>query len=46
MKNLLKEKLRKGENAVGTFIELGHPDVAEILSHIGLDWLLIDGSAP
>ena len=43
MKNLLKEKLRKGGNAVGTFIELGHPDVAEILSHSGFDWLLIDG---
>ncbi len=43
MKNLLKEKLRKGENAVGTFVELGHPDVTNILSHAGLDWLLIDG---
>ena len=43
LKNLLKEKLRKGENAVGTFIELGHPDVTEILSHSGFDWLLIDG---
>jgi 4-hydroxy-2-oxoheptanedioate aldolase len=43
MKNLLKEKLTKGENAVGTFIEMGHPDVTNILSHAGFDWLLIDG---
>ena len=43
MKNLLKEKLSKGENAVGTFVEMGHPDVTNILSHAGLDWLLIDG---
>ncbi len=43
MKNLLKEKLARGENAVGTFVEMGHPDVADILSHSGFDWLLIDG---
>lgn len=43
MKNLLKEKLQRGENAVGTFVELGHPDVVDILSHEGFDWLLIDG---
>jgi len=43
MKNLLKEKIRRGENCVGTFIELGHPDVTEILSRQGFDWLLIDG---
>ncbi|MBN2335426.1 4-hydroxy-2-oxo-heptane-1,7-dioate aldolase [Candidatus Bathyarchaeota archaeon] len=43
MKNLLKEKLARGESAVGTFIEMGHPDITEILSHAGFDWLLIDG---
>ncbi|MCW4048375.1 MAG: aldolase/citrate lyase family protein [Candidatus Bathyarchaeota archaeon] len=43
MKNLLKEKIRNGVNCVGTFIELGHPDVTEILSHQGFDYLLIDG---
>ncbi|MCK4317946.1 hypothetical protein KAW53_04200 [Candidatus Bathyarchaeota archaeon] len=43
MKNLLKEKIRRGENCVGTFVELGHPDVTEILSRQGFDWLLIDG---
>jgi 2-keto-3-deoxy-L-rhamnonate aldolase RhmA len=43
LKNILKEKLRNGENAVGTFVELGHPDITDILSHTGFDWLLIDG---
>jgi len=43
LKNIVKEKLQRGENAVGTFIEMGHPDVANLLSHAGFDWLLIDG---
>ena len=43
MKNLLKEKLQKGEAVIGTFICLGHPDVTERLSRLGFDWLLIDG---
>jgi 2-keto-3-deoxy-L-rhamnonate aldolase RhmA len=43
LKNLLKEKLRKGEPVVGTFVGLGHPDVTERLSRMGFDWLLIDG---
>ncbi len=43
MKNLLKDKLQKGEAVIGTFISLGHPDVTEVLSRMGFDWLLIDG---
>ena len=43
MKNLLKEKLQKKEAVIGTFISLGHPDVTEVLSGMGFDWLLIDG---
>ncbi len=43
MKNLLKEKLEKGQSVIGTFGSLGHPDVTEVLSRIGFDWLLIDG---
>lgn len=42
MKNSLKEKLKKGEAVVGTFIEIGHPDVTEWLSRLGFDWLLLD----
>ncbi len=43
MKNLLKEKLRRGEDVIGTFVTLPHPDVTEVLSRMGFDWLLIDG---
>ncbi len=43
MKNLLKEKLKQGQPVIGTFVSLGHPDVTEVLSRLGFDWLLIDG---
>jgi len=43
MKNPLKEKLQRGEVAIGTFVALGHPDVTERLSMMGFDWLLLDG---
>ncbi len=43
MKNLLKEKLKKGEFVVGTFVALAHPDVTERLSRLGFDWIVIDG---
>jgi len=42
MKNILKEKLERGEDVIGTFVTLPHPDVTEVLSRIGFDWLLID----
>jgi 2-keto-3-deoxy-L-rhamnonate aldolase RhmA len=42
LKNPLKEKLRRGEAVIGTFVEIGHPDVAEWLSRVGFDWLLLD----
>ncbi|MDI7259374.1 MAG: HpcH/HpaI aldolase/citrate lyase family protein [Thermodesulfobacteriota bacterium] len=43
MKNPLKETLRTGKAAIGTFVQIGHPDVTEMLSHAGFDWLLLDG---
>ena len=42
MKNQLKEKLNRGEAVIGTFVSIGHPDVAEWLSRLGFDWLLLD----
>lgn len=42
MRNRLKERLRRGEAVIGTFVGLGHPDVAEWLSRLGFDWLLLD----
>ncbi len=43
MKNLLKEKLQKGQVPIGTFVALGHPDVTERLSRLGFDFLILDG---
>jgi 2-dehydro-3-deoxyglucarate aldolase len=43
LKNTLKTKLQKGERVIGTFVGLGHPDVTEILSRLGFDWILLDG---
>jgi 4-hydroxy-2-oxoheptanedioate aldolase len=43
LKNVLKEKLMREEAVVGCFVSLGHPDVTEVLSRIGFDWILIDG---
>jgi len=42
LKNPLKEKLKKGDTVIGTFVGLGHPDVSEWLSRLGFDWLLLD----
>ncbi len=42
MKNPLKEKLMRGEAVIGTFAQIGHPDITEWLSKMGFDWLLLD----
>jgi len=42
MKNPLKEKLKEGRVTLGVFVQIGHPDVTEMLSHVGFDWLLLD----
>jgi len=42
MRNPVKEKLQKGEVALGTFVWIAHPDVTERLSMAGFDWLLLD----
>ena len=35
MKNLLKERLQKGQSVIEVFVGLGHPDVTERLSRLG-----------
>ncbi|HZP96451.1 MAG TPA: aldolase/citrate lyase family protein [Candidatus Limnocylindria bacterium] len=40
--NRVKQLLRAGEPALGTFMALGSPLGAEQLAHAGFDWLLID----
>ena len=42
MKNTLKERLTAGESVTGAFVEMAHPDITEILSRLGFDWLLLD----
>ena len=41
-KNIVKEKLRRGEPSIGTWVSTGDPLVAEILAHAGFDWLAVD----
>jgi 2-keto-3-deoxy-L-rhamnonate aldolase RhmA len=38
----LRNRLKQGELVLGTILSLNSPDVAEILSGIGFDWLFID----
>ena len=38
----LKERLRKKEVTIGSWITLGHPSVAEIMAKAGFDWLTVD----
>lgn len=42
MKNKLKEMLKQGQVALGTWITTASPDIAEILANIGFDWLIFD----
>ena len=42
MKSSLKQKLRKHELAIGSWITIGHPTVAELMARSGFDWLAID----
>ncbi len=42
MKNLLKEKVKAGKPVIGTFVEIGHPDITEWLSRMAFDWILLD----
>ncbi len=41
-KNLLKEKIKKGESALGTFVKLTDPSVIEILAIAGFDFFVVD----
>ncbi len=38
----LRKRLKNGELLLGTILSLDSPDVAEILSGIGFDWIFID----
>lgn len=38
----LKERIRAGLPALGSWITLGHPGIAEIMANAGFDWLAVD----
>jgi len=40
--NRVKQLLKAGDPALGTFMSLGSPLGAEQLAHVGFDWLVID----
>ncbi|NQT59869.1 MAG: 2,4-dihydroxyhept-2-ene-1,7-dioic acid aldolase [Bacteroidetes bacterium] len=40
--NIVRKKLSEGGISLGTWIQIGHPAVAEILSECGFDWITID----
>ena len=42
--NKLREMANKGENALGTFVELGGANVVEALGQTGLDFIIVDMS--
>jgi 2-keto-3-deoxy-L-rhamnonate aldolase RhmA len=42
MKHQFRQRLRSGALLVGTIATLGYPEVAEILTAVGFDWLFLD----
>ncbi len=38
----LRQKLQNGEATVGSWLQLPSPDTAEIMAHMGYDWLVVD----
>lgn len=40
--NKVKQQWREGQPSVGTWLSLGNPLAAEILAHVGFDWLTVD----
>ena len=40
--NWVREKLRAGQPTIGCFLAMGSPNVAELLAHMGFDWLVIE----
>ncbi|MCE9619634.1 MAG: 2,4-dihydroxyhept-2-ene-1,7-dioic acid aldolase [Planctomycetes bacterium] len=38
----IKEKLRRGEPSIGTWMSMAHPSIAEILAMAGYDWVVVE----
>lgn len=39
---MMKTKLKNKELTIGSWVTIGHPDIAEIMVNAGFDWLVID----
>jgi 2-dehydro-3-deoxyglucarate aldolase/4-hydroxy-2-oxoheptanedioate aldolase len=42
MKQTFRKELLSGKTLIGTVVTLPSPQLAEILAHVGFDWLWID----
>ena len=40
--NWVRERLRAGKPAIGCFLSLGSPNLAELMAHVGYDFLVIE----
>lgn len=38
----IKEKMRRGEPSMGTWLSMAHPSIAEILAMAGYDWVVVE----
>jgi 2-keto-3-deoxy-L-rhamnonate aldolase RhmA len=42
VENKVRRALLKNELSLGTWIQIGHPAIAEILARVGYDWICVD----
>jgi 4-hydroxy-2-oxoheptanedioate aldolase len=42
MKNPVKTKMKAGKPSIGTWVNIAHPSIAEILAGLGFEWLTFD----
>lgn len=38
----IKDKMRRGEPSIGTWMSMAHPSIAEILAMAGYDWVVVE----
>jgi len=40
--NVIRDKLNRGGNSIGSWIQIPHPSIAEIMGQAGYDWVAVD----
>jgi 2-dehydro-3-deoxyglucarate aldolase len=38
----IREKLHSGGHSIGSWMQIPHPSIAEIMGHAGYDWVAVD----